>query len=152
MRDADSHARDRKARQIFLDFYSHGIKLTGDAHRAGVKILAGTEASNTYRFPRFSLHDELAELVLAGLTPLAALQTATIYAASLFGKTYEFRSVEAGKMAVATRQNYHRQTPLETAESHRHVETAAVVSERYSGHGEGAKGAVTIAPFSPRSL
>ena len=99
MQDADSYARARQARQTFLDFYHHGLKLTGDAHRAGVKILAGTDANDTYVFPGFSLHDELAELVQAGLTPLAALQAATIHAAGFFEKTDDFGSVEAGKMA-----------------------------------------------------
>jgi imidazolonepropionase-like amidohydrolase len=113
MLDAGSYARDRKARQSFLDFYYHGLKLAGDAHHAGVKILAGTDANDTYVFPGFSLHDELAELVWAGLTSLVALQTVTGYAASFFGKMYEFRSVEAGKMAISTSQNHHRQTPLE---------------------------------------
>jgi hypothetical protein len=63
MLDAGSYARDRKAHQSFLDFYYHGLKLTGDAHRAGMKILAGTDANDTYVFPGFSMHDELAELV-----------------------------------------------------------------------------------------
>jgi imidazolonepropionase-like amidohydrolase len=101
MLDADSYARARKARQTYLEFYHHGLKLTGDAHRAGVKILAGTDANDTYVFPGFSLHDELAELVQAGLTPLAALQAATIHAAGFFERTDEFGSVEAGKMADA---------------------------------------------------
>jgi imidazolonepropionase-like amidohydrolase len=127
MLGAGSYARGRKARQAFLDCYYHGIKLTGDAHRVGVKILAGTEASASYVFFGFSLHDELAELDQAGLTPLAALQTSTINTASFFEKTYEFGSVEAGMTADATSQNHHCQILLETAESHRLVGTAAVI-------------------------
>ncbi len=46
--------------------------------RAGVGILAGTDALNPYCFPGFSLHDELGLLVKAGLSPLKALQTATL--------------------------------------------------------------------------
>ena len=45
---------------------------------AGVKIIAGTDTSpNPYAlpnlFPGFSLHDELALYVKAGLTPMEAL-------------------------------------------------------------------------------
>jgi imidazolonepropionase-like amidohydrolase len=41
-------------------------------------ILAGTDNGNPFCFPGFSLHDELALLVESGLTPLQALQSATI--------------------------------------------------------------------------
>jgi len=50
-------------------------------YRAGVPILAGTDAMNPQCFPGFGLHDELALLVDAGLSPLAALQAATRNAA-----------------------------------------------------------------------
>src|SRR5262249_35616596 len=39
--------------------------------QAGVEIIAGTDVLNPYCFPGFSLHDELALLVEAGLSPLA---------------------------------------------------------------------------------
>src|SRR5262249_12887124 len=42
-------------------------------------FLAGTDELNPYCFPGFSLHDELALLVTAGLTPLGALPAATIH-------------------------------------------------------------------------
>ena len=74
-------------------------ELVGEMHRAGVKILAGTDLGNPYVYPGFSLHDELALLVQAGLTPLEALQTATINPARFFGKENEFGTVEKGKLA-----------------------------------------------------
>ena len=46
-------------------------------------VLAGTDTPNPYTFPGFSLHDELALMVKSGLTPLQALQTATINPAGL---------------------------------------------------------------------
>ena len=49
--------------------------------------------------PGFSLHDELAELVDAGLTPMEALQSATLNAALYLGMTDAFGTVEAGKIA-----------------------------------------------------
>jgi imidazolonepropionase-like amidohydrolase len=47
-------------------------------HRAGVGILAGTDVRNAFCFPGFSLHEELALCVQTGLSPIAALQTATL--------------------------------------------------------------------------
>lgn len=43
----------------------------------GVPILVGTDTPNPLMVPGFSVHDELAALVRAGLTPLAALRAAT---------------------------------------------------------------------------
>jgi hypothetical protein len=53
------------------------LRLVGTMHRAGVRILAGTDTMNPYCFAGFSLHDELTLLVEAGLSPMAALQAAT---------------------------------------------------------------------------
>jgi imidazolonepropionase-like amidohydrolase len=50
----------------------------------GGDILAGSDAGNPFVFPGAGLHDELALLVEAGLTPLQALQAATVHPARLF--------------------------------------------------------------------
>src|SRR6266545_6787228 len=49
------------------------LEAVGMMNRAGVRIIAGTDTANPYVFPGFSLHDELALLVQAGLTPAEAL-------------------------------------------------------------------------------
>ncbi|MGH7491847.1 MAG: hypothetical protein ACREOO_05585 [bacterium] len=54
------------------------VEITGAMQRAGVGILAETDVLNPYCFPGFSMHDELALLVQAGLTPMEALQAATL--------------------------------------------------------------------------
>ena len=66
------------------------------------------------------LHEELALLVEAGLTPLAALQAATINPARYLGLTDAFGPVEAGKVAdlVILRKN-----PLVDIENTRSIET-----------------------------
>ena len=74
-------------------------KLVGEMFRAGVRILAGTDALNPYVFPGFSLHDELALLVGSGMTPLAALQAATSSAAAFVGQGAEHGSVAPGEFA-----------------------------------------------------
>src|SRR5919201_905900 len=67
--------------------------------RAGVEFLAGTDALNPFCFPGFSLHDELALLVSAGLTPMEALQAATRNPARYLGTIDTFGTIEKGKTA-----------------------------------------------------
>lgn len=73
--------------------------LVGLMHKAGVEMLAGTDDSNPFSFPGFSLHEELAMLVDAGLTPLEALQTATINPAKFLNKLQTLGTIEKGKLA-----------------------------------------------------
>jgi hypothetical protein len=89
----------RAGRRSFMDFYRKGLAITGQAFRAGVPIMLGTDAGDTYVFPGFSVHDELEELVLAGLTPAEALKAATYRGAEYLGRTQELGSVEEGRLA-----------------------------------------------------
>jgi len=60
------------------EYFAQNLKMTGKLHRAGVPFMAGTDtAAGIYIMPGFSLHDELANFVEAGFTPMEALQTAT---------------------------------------------------------------------------
>jgi imidazolonepropionase-like amidohydrolase len=70
----------------------------GRMHRAGVRILAGTDAPWLV-VPGFSLHDELALLVKAGFTPAEALRSATSDAAQFLGLHDSLGAVEPGKVA-----------------------------------------------------
>jgi len=65
----------------------------------GVGMLAGSDAANPYVFPGFGLHDELELFVQAGLSPLEALQTATINAAKFLHKEKEMGAVAKGMYA-----------------------------------------------------
>jgi imidazolonepropionase-like amidohydrolase len=67
--------------------------------RAGVEFIAGTDVLNPFCFPGFSLHDELAILVEAGLSPMEALQTATLNPARFLGREKDFGSIAPGKLA-----------------------------------------------------
>ena len=80
-------------------FFTQCLKLVADMQRAGVKMLAGTDLSNNFLMPGFSLHDELELMVKAGLSPFEALQTATINPAKFLGREKELGSVERGKIA-----------------------------------------------------
>ena len=75
------------------------LELVGAMQKAGVGILAGTDTSNPFCMPGFSLHDELSLLVKAGLTPMQALQTATLNAARFLGREKDLGTIEKGKIA-----------------------------------------------------
>jgi hypothetical protein len=60
--------------------------LVREFHARGVRLLVGTDAMNTGVVPGFSTHDELADLVRAGLTPYQALRAATANAAEFLGE------------------------------------------------------------------
>jgi hypothetical protein len=75
------------------------LALTGAAWRDSVPLLAGTDAGALYTYPGSSLHEELAQLVRAGLTPAAALRSATLAPAEFLGATDSLGAVAAGKVA-----------------------------------------------------
>jgi imidazolonepropionase-like amidohydrolase len=79
--------------------FDQSMKIVGLMYRAGVPILAGTDAMNPQCFPGFSIHDELALLVDAGLPPLAALQASTRNAAQFMGQLNRRGTIEPGKIA-----------------------------------------------------
>lgn len=80
-------------------FLESQIALVGKMEAAGVPLVAGTDCSNPYVLPGFSLHDELANLVQAGLTPMRAIQAATRDAARCLGLEHQHGTVTPGKAA-----------------------------------------------------
>ena len=74
-------------------------RLVNRMSSAGVKLLAGTDAACEGGLPGYSLHEELSELVAAGLSPLDALRAATIEPARYFGRSDE------GQVAPGHRAN-----------------------------------------------
>lgn len=74
-------------------------KLVRGLRDARVKMLAGTDTPIPSIVPGFSLHDELSDLVAAGLTPYEALQTATVNAAEFLGRLDQSGTVTIGKRA-----------------------------------------------------
>jgi imidazolonepropionase-like amidohydrolase len=94
---------------------------------AGVGLLARTDVSNPYMVPGFSLHEELATLVRAGLTPLEALQAATLNPARSLAGTDSLGTVEPGRVADLVLLDAN---PLEDIESIRRVR-AVVLAGHY---------------------
>jgi imidazolonepropionase-like amidohydrolase len=74
-------------------------QIVGVMAASGVPFLAGTDAPVTWAFPGFAIHDELALLVEAGLTPVQALQAATLNPAQFLGRTADLGTVAEGRLA-----------------------------------------------------
>jgi imidazolonepropionase-like amidohydrolase len=81
------------------DGFEANRRLVRAMHAAGVGLLAGTDCTNPYCFPGFSLPDELELLVGCGLTPADALRTATLNPAVAFGLADRLGTVAEGKKA-----------------------------------------------------
>ena len=109
------------------NFVRAEFKMVGEMNRAGVPILAGTDTAAGVRvYPGFSLHEELALLVRAGLTPMEALQAATRNA----GKYLDLGdtgTVEKGKRADLVLLDAN---PLEGIANTRKIQ-AVVLAGRY---------------------
>ena len=71
------------------------LKIIGALHRAGIPIVAGTDVG----VPGHTLHRELELYVKAGLTPLEAIQAATLTPARVMKLENEVGTIEAGKRA-----------------------------------------------------
>ena len=75
------------------------IALVGAMDRAGVPLLAGSDAANPFVVWGFSLHEELTLLVEAGLSPLEALQATTLNPARYLEAIDSLGSVAPGRLA-----------------------------------------------------
>jgi len=82
------------------EYFARNLQIAGALHHAGVPFMAGTDtAPGVYIMPGFSLHDELANFVEAGFTPMESLQTATSNPAKFLGMQSSLGSIESGKVA-----------------------------------------------------
>jgi imidazolonepropionase-like amidohydrolase len=95
------------------------------AREANVGLLGGTDtgASNPFVFPGFGVHEELAALVEAGLTPMEALQTATRNAAMFMGMADTLGTIQRGKVADLLVLN---RNPLENIRNTESIETVVL--------------------------
>lgn len=86
-----------------LDYFKKVVafneKLVAEFHKAGVSILAGTDALNPGVVPGFSLHDELEAINRAGLSPLDVLASATRIPAQWLGVYADRGDISIGKRA-----------------------------------------------------
>jgi imidazolonepropionase-like amidohydrolase len=88
-------AADLAEQKAGFDEYREVVRM---ANRAGVVIVTGSDVA-AERIPGFTLQEELVLLVDAGLTPMQALQAATINSATVTNRSKDLGSIEAGKLA-----------------------------------------------------
>ena len=79
--------------------FEPGLRSIKQMHALSVPILAGTDLGNPFVIAGFSLHDELELFVKAGLTPLQALQTATINPSKFLKTTDSLGTIKKGNLA-----------------------------------------------------
>ena len=95
--------RDRLAKDFDLDLIRRqsevAAKNTKKIADAGIPIAVGTDSGLVASFPGLWEHREMELLVEAGLTPLQAIQAATIVGARFLGIDRDYGSLEAGKVA-----------------------------------------------------
>ena len=84
---------------VLESYYKHGLEATKLANQYGVKILAGTDALDRNVYYGISLHEELQELVKAGLSNVEVLRSATCNAVEYYGISKDYGSIEVGKIA-----------------------------------------------------
>ncbi len=101
-RSRQQHVRGRST-AAWAARHEGGGDVLGTMHRAGIRMLAGTDTGPTLfmmmAVPGFSLHTLLEAMVLDGLTPLQALQTATLNPAAYFDATDSLGTIAPGNVA-----------------------------------------------------
>lgn len=108
-------------------------ELVAMMQKAGVGLLAGTDLPPNTK--NGTIHDELAALVNAGLTPTQALETATRGPAEFLGKLATLGTVEKGKVADLVLLN---DNPLDDIHNTTHI-SAVILRGRLISHEAGAK-------------
>jgi hypothetical protein len=74
-------------------------KLAKVMFNSGSKFLTGTDCLNSYVLAGFSLHEELEELVSAGLSEFEVLKASTVNAAEFLKRDQDIGTIEVGKIA-----------------------------------------------------
>jgi imidazolonepropionase-like amidohydrolase len=135
LNDADGMAAraGEEGLDSYRDFYEFGIAQTGIAHRAGVTVLAGSDAPDSFAFPGSGLHDELAHLVQAGMSPLDALRAATLEPARFLGLESSAGELQAGVIRPGARADIVllNSNPLEDIGAVRDIEAVVLAGAVY---------------------
>ena len=80
--------------------HSGAVKDAREMHRAGVRILPGSDLAVLGIYPGSSLHDELRLFVdRLGMTPMDAIVSATRHSAEFFGMQDSVGTIEPGRVA-----------------------------------------------------
>ena len=82
-----------------VEYSEWSLNMVKKIHESKIDIMAGTDCPIALLTPGESLHEELAVLVQAGLTPLEAIKTATINPSKYFNLQDELGLVQEGMWA-----------------------------------------------------
>ncbi len=99
--DERGAVKDALIRRLYLPrAYASVLRDLQEMHRAGVRILPGTDVAVALIYPGFSLSEELGYFVeKIGMSPAAALVSATRLAAEFSGMNDSLGTVQVGKLA-----------------------------------------------------
>lgn len=112
-----------------IELFGRRLATVAAMEEAGVRLLAGTDAVTPGLFPGFSLHEELELLVQAGLSPLRAIQTATVEPARFLGREERAGTIQPGRYADLVVLNA---DPLDDIRNTRDIH-AVVIDGRWVG-------------------
>jgi hypothetical protein len=115
---------DGLTRVDFKASFAKMVGLVGRLHKAGVRIVAGTDGSGVELVRELELYQQ------AGLTNAEALQTATIIPARMTGMADRFGSIEPGKTASMILVDGDSSTDLANL---RHISTVFLDGYRLEG-------------------
>jgi len=107
------------------------LELVAAMHRAAVPMMTGTDTGDPYVLPGFALHDELALLVRAGMTPLEAIQSATLNPARFLGLEASQGTVQKGRFADLVLLNAN---PLDDIQNTRQIEAVILKGRLLNRH------------------
>ena len=98
----NAHLKNRSAERLAAEkkLVKKYLEVIGTMKRAGVKLMTGSDfGANPLLFPGWGVHDEMALLVKAGLTPMEAIQAATRNPATFLELDKSVGTIEQGKLA-----------------------------------------------------
>ena len=98
----NAHLKNRSPERLAAEklLVKKYLEIIGSMQRAGVKLMTGSDfGANPLLFPGWGVHDEMALLVKAGLSPIEAIQAATRNPATFLGLDKSVGTLEKGKLA-----------------------------------------------------
>ncbi|PRY87396.1 amidohydrolase family protein [Mongoliibacter ruber] len=108
--------------ELMQQLYQNDFQILTILIESKAQIIAGTDYPNPWAFPGFSMHDELEIYVQAGMTPLQALQTATLNPAKVMNND-RIGIIEKGKSASLVLLN---SNPLDDINAIREIESVVL--------------------------
>ena len=98
----NAHLKNRSPERLAAEklLVKKYLEIIAAMQRAGVKLMTGSDfGANPLLFPGWGVHDEMALLVKAGLTPMESIQAATRNPAMFLGLDKSVGTIEKGKVA-----------------------------------------------------